>query len=123
MDTAADVEGAVFRSVAPCTSEADYATPANWDGWIRIVTTPAPAYSPKCLKVPKFTTLYMEGSPDHPLMGTHVAGSSQDNPLSSDAAGISNNIRPIFGAPGFYSFQCVNHGAQGMAGVIWVTPE
>jgi plastocyanin len=41
----------------------------------------------------------------------------------ADPVGAATNIRPSFSAPGFYSFQCVNHGAEGMAGVVWVTPE
>ena len=45
---APDIEGATFRSIAPCPSEADYRTPLGWDGWIHVVA--APAYSPRCLK-------------------------------------------------------------------------
>jgi plastocyanin len=114
-----DAAGAVFRSIGPCMAASDYV----FSNHVQTVDTPAPAYSPKCIKVPRNTTVTLEASATHPITGTQLPGTDPGSAIPVILGGTVNPVIATFTESGFFSFECVEHTQLGMKGVVWVTPE
>jgi plastocyanin len=114
-NAAMDIPAAAFRAIVPCTNETDFVFAQN----IHVITSPTPAYSPRCVKVPPTTVIYIDASNDYPFEWTE---SEPNGAPVHDAGAVTFTTRPVFGLPGFYPFDCIRYGAMGMKGVVWVTP-
>lgn len=121
MDAATDVATAApaFRSIAPCATEAAYAS-----GSTVTASVSALEYTPKCLKVKRGTVVTFTGDFGvHPTIGSTLpARTDPGNPIVSIHTGTSHVV--TYAQPGFFGYYCAEHGQDdgtGMAGVVWVT--
>ena len=117
--------GGGFVAVDPCHSAVSYVTGQTAIVFGNIGPGGAPAYDPKCLKVPLNTTVTFSGDFSvHPLAPSPSRGTLGGNPITATTTGTGRRI--TFANPGFYAYDCTVHGVadggagNAMTGVIWV---
>jgi plastocyanin len=125
-DAGGSLDGAgtvLFQSVAPCPSEADYATGTTTVTFGFLGTPAAFSYDPKCVAIDAGGSVTFSGMfTAHPLYPSVRRGTLESNPIGGVSSGDTKVIQ--FPGRGFFAYYCGAHGAADdgstMDGVVWI---